>query len=279
MSLDPRLHAFRPDLADAHLKGQVEAALFVVGTPYRVVVGQAPLCRTPAGKLDSQLLFGESLRVFEVKHGWAWAQNDYDGYVGYVPLAAIREGTVHPTHQLCVPRSFRFSEADIKSPPLDHLSLATPLEGVIEGKFLALKDGGFVYHKHVEAFGTLHPDWVASAALLLNVPYLWGGRSALGIDCSGLVQTALRLAGRPARRDSYQQRDDERIGQELAPDAPLRRGDVIFSPGHVALAVDGATILHANAFHLAVAYEDLAEFKARLAKVGEAILKVRRPAA
>ena len=279
MILDARLHAVRPDLADAALEGQVMAERFVMGAPYRVVQGQLALRRSPGGALDSQLLFGESVRVFEIKEGWAWVQNVYDGYVGYVQAQGLAAGAAAPTHQVAVPRTFRFSAADIKAPPLDQLSLISPLAIVGESdRFLELADGGFVYRPHAEPLGTLHPDWVATAALLLHTPYLWGGRSALGIDCSGLAQLSLRGAGRVARRDSYQQRDDGRIGPALPGDQPPQRGDLLFSPGHVALAVDDQTILHANALDLRVAFEGLAAFRARLAARGEAITAIRRPA-
>src|SRR5690606_15854420 len=123
----------------------------------------------------------------------------------------------------------------------------------------------------------VHRDWVATAERFLQVPYLWGGRSALGLDCSALVQTALRLAGRLCLRDTYQQRDSETTGALLAPDAPVQRGDLIFSPGHVAIATGAETLVHANAWHLAVAHEPLAGFRHRLHSRGEAILLLRRP--
>jgi len=284
MSLDPRLHAFRPDLADRRLHGRVEAPRYAEGEPARIVVGQATLRRAPAAEApkDSELLFGEAVLVFDRQDGWAWVQAGRDGYVGYVEQEHLAAGASAPTHQVSALRTFRFSRPDIKSAPLDHLSLGTPLAATDErNRFLELADGGFVYAPHAEPTGALHHDYVATAERFLAVPYLWGGRSSLGLDCSGLVQTALRLAGRSCPRDTYMQRDDAGLGPEIGPERPLERplerGDLVFSPGHVAIATGAETLLHANAFHLAVAHEPLAGFRHRLKVAGQAIDRVRRP--
>jgi cell wall-associated NlpC family hydrolase len=281
MGLDPRLHAFRPDLADRRLQGQVEAQRFAAGQAAHVVAGQASLRRAPAADApqDSELLFGESVQVFDRRDGWAWVQAARDGYVGYVAAALLAEGDLAPSHQVAALRTFRFSRPDIKSPPLDHLSLGSPLAVTDEhSRFLQLADGGFVYAPHAEPAGVLHGDYVATAERFLAVPYLWGGRSALGLDCSGLVQTVLRLAGRPCPRDTYMQRDEAAVGREAPLDRPPERGDLLFSPGHVAIATGAETLLHANAYHLAVAHETLAGFRHRLKVTGQAIDRARRPA-
>lgn len=278
-SLDPRLHAYRPDLADLRLKGRVEAERFVAGEVARVVGGVVPLCRSPGGALDTQLLFGEAVEIFEEREGWAWVQAEQDRYVGYTPAAGLKRGRVSPTHRVSALLTFRFSEASIKSPPLDHLSLGTPLQAVDEhDRFLELADGGFVYAPHAELPQVRHADWVSTAERFLELPYLWGGRSALGLDCSGLVQTVLRLAGIACPRDTYQQFDSPALGAVLPPEAPLHRGDLVFSPGHVAIASGAETLVHANAFHLAVAHEPLVAFRRRLAQRDEAITRIRRPA-
>jgi cell wall-associated NlpC family hydrolase len=283
MALDPLLQAFRPDLADLRLKGRVEAGRFVAGSPARVVRGCVTLRREPgpAAAPDSQLIFGEQVLVFETRaDGWAWVQNLADGYVGYLEAAALVPGEAAPTHQLAALRSFRFSEASIKSPPLDQLTLGTPLLAAGEhDRFLALADGGFVYAPHAEPYGARHRDWVSTAERFLQVPYLWGGRSALGLDCSALVQRSLTLAGIACRRDTYMQRDDEGVGPRVALDRPPQRGDLVFSPGHVAIATGPETLVHANAWHLAVAHETLVGFRHRLHSRNESILLVRRPGA
>jgi cell wall-associated NlpC family hydrolase len=275
MSLDPRLNAVRRDLADIRLRGRVEAQRFVAGEARRVARGAADLRRGPAADapLDSQLRFGEAVMLFEEKDGWAWVQNQADGYVGYLEAAAPA-----PTHQVAALRTFRFAAADIKSPVLDHLSLGSPLVLADEhDRFIELADGGFVYATHAEPLGAAHRDWVGTAERFIDVPYLWGGRTALGLDCSALAQTALTLAGRPCPRDTYMQRDSDAVGRALPPDAALHRGDLLFSPGHVAIASGPETVVHANAFHLMVAHEPLAGFRHRLAQRGEAITLVRRP--
>lgn len=276
--LDPRLNAFRPDLADCRLRDRVEAERYAEGEAARVAAGIVPLCRTPGGSLDTQLLFGEAVEIFEVKGGWAWVQAQADRYVGYVPAESLARGQPGPTHRVSALVTFRFSAASIKSPPLDHLSLGAPL--LIAGeqdRFLELADGGFVYAPHAEPIEVRHGDWVSTAERFLELPYLWGGRSALGLDCSALVQTSLRLAGFTCPRDTYQQVDSPALGAVLPPDTPLRRGDLVFSPGHVAIASGAETLVHANAFHLAVAHEPLAGFRYRLAHRGEAITRIRRP--
>lgn len=281
MGLDPRLNVFRPDLADRRLQGRVEATRFAAGEPARVIAGQASLRRAPAtdAPQDSELLFGEAVTVFDRQDGWAWVQAARDRYVGYVAAAQLADGQSAPTHQVSALRTFRFSRPDIKSPPLDQLSLGSPLAATDErNRFLELADGGFVYAPHAEPQGAHHADYVATAERFLAVPYLWGGRSALGLDCSGLVQTVLRLAGRSCLRDTYMQRDEAELGPETPLDRPLERGDLVFSPGHVAIATGAETLVHANAYHLAVAHEALAGFRHRLKVAGQAIDRVRRPA-
>lgn len=281
MTLDPRLNAYRKDLADSRLEGRVEAARFVEGRAARVVRGHLDLRREPAADaaLDTQLLFGEPVTLFEGRQdGWAWVQSGADGYVGYVEAAGLAEGEVEPTHQVAALRTFRFSAPDIKSQPLDHLSLGARFSATDEhDRFLELADSGFVYAPHAEPVGAIHPDYVATAERFLDVPYLWGGRTALGLDCSALVQTVFRLAGRVCPRDTYMQRDDEGLGPEVEEGERLQRGDLIFSPGHVAIASGAETLVHANAYHLAVAHEDLAGFRHRLANLDQVIQRVRRP--
>lgn len=283
MTLDPRLNAYRPDLADLRLQGQVEAERFVAGSPARVIRGCTALRREPGPEaaLDTELVFGERVLVFETRAaGWAWVQNLADGYVGYLEAASLTAGEAAPTHQVAALRTFRFSAPDIKSPPLDQLTLGSALIATDEhDRFLELADGGFVYAPHAEPHGVVHRDWVATAERFLQVPYLWGGRTALGLDCSALVQRALTLAGMACLRDTYQQRGSDLCGALLPPDTPLQRGDLVFSPGHVALATGAETLVHANAWHLAVAHEPLAGFRHRLATRNEAILLVRRPGA
>ncbi|MFG1301974.1 C40 family peptidase [Xanthobacter sp. V3C-3] len=276
-SLDPRLTPARPDLAAESLRGQVEAARFVAGTQRRVAVPVAPLRRRPAGDapLDTEALFGEQVRVFEDDpEGWSWVQLAGDRYVGYMPTDALVPPGPAPTHRVRALRTFVFPGPDIKLPPREALVLGSAVVvRELTGAFAVTPDG-FVPAVHLAEAGERATDFVAEAGRFLGVPYLWGGRSSLGLDCSGLVQTALAATGVAAPRDSDMQ--EAGLGTPVPLDAPLRRGDLLFWPGHVAIAEDADTILHANAFHMAVAREPRAGAIARIAAAGSALRSIRR---
>ncbi|MBK5959416.1 peptidase P60 [Rhodoplanes elegans] len=280
MTLDPRLTPARPDLAASHLRGQVEAERFVDGVPRVVVAAQAPLRRRrePDAPLDTEALFGEVVTVYEADdEGWSWAQLD-DGYVGYLPSEALAAPGPAPTHRVAALRTFVFPAASIKTPPVTTLSLGARVAVArTEGVFAVLATGGFVFSAHLASIDTVEPDFVAVAETFVGTPYLWGGKSSLGLDCSGLVQVALAAAGIAAPRDSDMQ--ERGLGTALpAPHdlASWRRGDLVFWTGHVAIVRDAATILHANAHHMAVAIEPAAAAVARIAAAGGAITSVRR---
>jgi cell wall-associated NlpC family hydrolase len=276
--LDPRIHAFRPDLAAQSLRGRVKAERFTAGRPAQVVHGVADLRTAPSAeaRLGSQLLCGEAVTVYDETDGWAWVQNGTDGYVGYVAADAL-SGDIHqPTHRVTALRSFHFPEPNIKAPPLDALSLSSQVAVVAErGRFSELANGGWVYSSHLGTIENRHRDYVATALRFLGTPYLWGGKDSLGLDCSGLVQVALALAGVPAPRDSDMQAGG--LGEALAEGAPPRRGDLVFFPGHVAIALGDAEVVSANAWHLQVTAEPLADLVARVqAEYGRGIEVIRR---
>ncbi|MFS8035975.1 C40 family peptidase [Xanthobacter sp. AM11] len=274
---DPRRTPARPDLAAAGLEGVVAAARYVAGEVRRVAVPVAPLCRRPAGDapLETQALHGESVRVFEDDgEGWSWVQLEADLYVGYMPTDALAPLALPPTHQVCALRTFVFPGPDIKLPPREALVAGSRvMVGEVRGAF-AVTPEGFLPWVHLCALGEREADFVAVAARYLGVPYLWGGRSSLGIDCSGLVQAALAAAGLMAPRDSDMQ--EAELGAPVPLDAPVRRGDLLFWPGHVAIAEDADTLLHANAFHMMVAREGRAEALARIADAGLSLRAIRR---
>ncbi|HRJ61483.1 MAG TPA: NlpC/P60 family protein [Azospirillaceae bacterium] len=258
--LDRRRHPFRPDLAALSLQGRVAAERYVVGERHVVVAGRAPLRAEPdpARPLDSELLFGESFDVYDRRDGWAWGQCGTDGYVGWVPAAALAPAAnAVPTHMLAARYSFLFPAPDIKAPVLDTLPMGAQLTVVADhGRFLELAEGrGFVFAGHAVPLAEwgAAPDPVVVAESLLGVPYLWGGRSPLGIDCSGLVQLCLAAAGVSAPRDSDMQREELGERVEGAP----RRGDIACFPGHVALMRDDSHVVHATAHHLSVCIEPL----------------------
>ncbi len=281
MTLDPRLHAVRPDLADRRLRSDVVAESYCDGQARQVVTGLADLRRQPSAEapLDAQIWYGEAVTLFEESAGWAWVQAERDGYVGYTPLSSLGDALAPtPTHWITAPMSLRFPAADIKALPLDRLPMGSLLRAVdSKDSFLELHDGSFVFARHAAPPDEIEEDWPETALRFLGVPYLWGGRSMMGIDCSGLVQTALILSGRRVLRDSDMLRDLAELGQDLPPDSPRRRGDLLFSPGHVVMAVNGEEIVHANAHHLAVVREAFATFAQRIAARGESVSHLRRP--
>jgi cell wall-associated NlpC family hydrolase len=278
--LDPRVTPARADLAAEFLRGQVEAARFVAGEPCRIVAPIAPLRRAPdlAAPLETQALFGEAAVVYEARGDWRWVQLARDGYVGYLPADALGPAQT-PTHTIATLRTHAYPGPTIKRPPRFALSFSALVEVVrSEGDFAGTADGLFLYARHLAPIGAREADFVAVAERFAETPYLWGGRTSEGIDCSGLAQTALASAGVPAPRDSDMQ--EAALGQPLPLDgAPgrLQRGDLVFWKGHVAIMRDAATILHANGWAMKVTSEPLAEARARIEKSGGgAITSIRR---
>jgi hypothetical protein len=284
MELDPRVNAFRPDLADARLEGRVSSSRFVAGAPSRVAAPSAPLKRAPAADapLDSEVLRGEIFTVFDTRDGWSWGQLATDGYVGYVPAAALGPLGVEPTHRIAIQRTFIYPGPDMKLPVAGALSVGSRLtlgaEATTRGTlYREIAGGGWI--AAAAALPVEAPpgrDFVAVAARFLHVPYLWGGRTSLGLDCSALVQVSLAAAGIASPRDTDQQ--ERSLGKPLAGgiEAPLRRGDLVFWKGHVAILLDGETIIHASGHHLAVAVEPLRTAVARIARSGARPSSLRR---
>ena len=277
MPLDPRLNPYRHDLAAAHLRGQVEAAHFADGTIYEVIEPIADLRRVPAHEaaLDTQALKGERVTVYEMtEEGWAWGQLANDGYVGYLSANALGPLGASPTHRVIVPRTFGFPAADIKLPPMIALPMGAGIAVARTTEKFAVDGYGWHYPLgHVAPLDATASDYVAIAERFLSVPYLWGGKSSLGIDCSGLVQIALNTAGQPCPRDSYMQ--ERVLGTLVAPD-DIRRGDLVFWKGHVAIARDSETLIHANAHHMMVAIEPIAEAVARIKATGSDVAAIKR---
>jgi cell wall-associated NlpC family hydrolase len=280
MSLDRRLFAYRPDLADARLRDIVEADLYLVGELADVVVPVAPLSpkADPNCGIDTEVLLGETLRIFDRKDGFAFAQSERDGYVGYIPLAALGSTAQH-THQIIVPRTFLYREAELKTYPIATLSMASRLCFVDEvekrgTKYLLTDRGEAVIARHCLPLGqVMGGDRVDVALMYLETPYLWGGRSGLGIDCSGLVQMAMAMVGEAAPRDTDMQFSalGERIERK-----DLSRGDLVFWKGHIGLMEDEATLLHANGHTMSVARENLDEAIQRIGWLYDAPTGYRR---
>jgi hypothetical protein len=257
---DRRVTPARPDLAAASLRGKVEAARYVEGWRRRVIDGVAPLRRAPSHEapLETEALYGESVVVYEEHEGWAWGQLERDFYVGFIPASALGLPVV-PTHRLAALRSFAYPGPSIKLPPVAALSLGARLAiKERQGDFGVTADGLHIYAPHLAPVDAREPDFVAIAERFLETPYLWGGRTSQGIDCSGLVQTALAEAGVAAPRDSDMM--EAALGTPVAFDetlGDLRRGDFVFWKGHVGIMRDAETLLHANGWHMKVVSEPL----------------------
>jgi cell wall-associated NlpC family hydrolase len=278
--LDPRRNAYRDDLAAESLEGRVQAPRYAAGSRRQVIRASVPLRRKPlaAAGLDTEALFGETVMVYDQAHGWAWCQLERDRYVGYVPASALSAEVRAPTHRIRSLGTFLYPVADTKAPPLMHLSMGA-LVSVAEtaGNLARLAGGGFVVTRHLIEAGRHARDFVEIAERFIGTPYLWGGRTRIGLDCSGLLQLALEAAGIACPRDSDMQQSE--LGSELLIPQTLEgleRGDLVFWPGHVGIMTDGVMLLHANAYHMAVAVEPLVWAVERIAKTGSAIARIKR---
>ena len=280
--LDRRLHAYRPDLAEAGLEGRVEALRFVPGTRARVgvpVVGLRPAPDLAKG-IDTELLLGEDVTVFDRAEGWCWVKAASDGYVGYLPEAALSDALVEPTHIVTVQRTFLYLEAELRKPHKSILSMGSRVRIVGEAetrgnRYAMLDDGTAIFAKHLQPIGAGEGgDYVDVASRFIETPYLWGGRSGLGIDCSGLVQLSMLMTGRSAPRDTDMQ--SATLGEPIGR-SELRRGDLVFWKGHVAVLEDSETIIHANGHTMTVARENLEEAIKRIGWLYQQPTGYRRP--
>jgi cell wall-associated NlpC family hydrolase len=275
---DGRLTPARADLAASRLRGLVDATRYVEGRAMQVVEASASLRRSPApdAPLETEALYGEKVTVYDESEGFAWAQLERDDYVGYLPLAALGPPTA-ATHRVSTLRTHAYPGPSIKLPPRMALSLGARLAVVRQdGDFAVTSDGLWLWERHLADVGSREEDFVAVAERFLEAPYLWGGRTSEGIDCSGLVQTALTAAGIAAPRDSDML---EALGEPVAFDgaAPLARGDLVFWKGHVGIMCDAQTLLHANGFHMKVVSEPLEQARGRIAVSGGGdVTSVRR---
>ncbi|PAY09804.1 peptidase P60 [Bradyrhizobium sp. UFLA03-84] len=277
---DPRLTPARDDVAAKYLEGKVKAARFVEGETFEVMDAIAPLRRAPAADAEqmTQALRGERVTIYDRNgEGWAWGQLADDGYVGWIPEATLAKPGAAPTHKVTALRTLAFPRPSIKLPPVEALALGSKLAIVREdGAFAVTREGWHLPRRHLAPLDTMAPDFVAIAEQFVGTPYLWGGKSSLGIDCSGLVQIALTASGTGCPRDSDMQQ--EGLGGELASaeSKHLQRGDLIFWKGHVAIARDATTIVHANAHHMATVVENTQAAIARIKAAGSEVVAIKR---
>lgn len=277
--LDPRRHAYREDLAAEHLRDRIEAERFVAGERRQVGAPALPLRRAPRfdATLDTEALLGETLAVYEEHEGWAWVQLEHDDYVGYMPSAELVPVTAPPTHRIAALRTYVFPAPDSKVPPLSMLSLNARVTVTEErGRYLRLANGGFVYGAHAVPVAQPVEDFVTVAETFLGAPYLWGGRTSIGLDCSGLVQLAAAAGGHALPRDADMQAAEAGEAIDWQEGRALARGDLVFWEGHVGIMTSAEDFLHANAHHMAVQREPLRKAVERIKAAGFDVTGARR---
>lgn len=280
VALDPNLNPYRADIAALALKGSVVAAKFVAPTPYQVTGGVASLRKVGAedGEQLSQALHGDIVDIYQEVDGFGWGQMRCDGYVGWFDMVALSSPILPVTRKVATLRTYAFSDPSPKAPPHFLLSLNAQVceTGEVENGFVHCARAGWVYSAHLAALDHKATDAVTIAEQFMHAPYQWGGVESLGLDCSGLVQTAYKAAGIELPRDSYMQAtcgNEVVIGSDFQ---GLKRGDIICWRGHVALLLDDATIIHANSHHLKVSQEPLAQASVRICALYGDIIGIRR---
>ena len=284
---DPRRHAVRPDLADSRLADLLpEDHPVVDGALEQVIAPVVPLFAQPDARYEraTEALLGERVMVFEDKDGFSWCQMQSDGYVGYIPTAALTPEVVEPTHRVAALRTFVYGDPDMKSPVSAAVFMGA--EVAVAGEdpdtgMVQIGEGEWVFAAHLSAVDAVASDPVAVAETFLHTPYLWGGRSSLGLDCSALTQRAFAACGRVLPRDSDLQETEpcDWLSDDLGQDwKAARRGDLVFWEGHVALMASDTHLVHASAHTMTVCHEDLATAVARIEAAGSGLpTLVRRP--
>lgn len=270
--MDRRLTPATPRVAHISLKGRVDAPRYVEGDRLRIAMPLVDLLRGPRGARERQLVLGEAFTVIDRSDGHAFGFAAKDGYCGWLPEVALAEGP-KPTHWVASAGTHLYPEPRVQAPEISALPMGAQVAVIgVSGKFLETTSG-FVPAPHLRELGDHLADPVAVAAGFLGTPYLWGGNSRAGIDCSGLVQVALGACGIAAAGDSDLQ---QVLGADLATGQPLRRGDLLFWKGHVAMVVDEARLIHANGHTMSVAHEGIDACIARVLEQGGGPVTHRR---
>ena len=264
---DPRRTPANDRVIAAHLKlAPSGSQVAVTGQRAQIIAPVVDLLRREEGPRDRQLLMGDVVTVYENRAGWAFVQAVKDDYVGYVPTDAVGND-VPLTHWVSAPATHLYERADFKSPDVHALSLGSFVQVLDQEGLFSRTPMGFAPTKHLSRLGENQRDPVAVAQALIGTPYLWGGNSRWGIDCSGLVQMACLACGITCPGDSDQQ--EAELGILLPNGTSPQRGDLLFWKGHVAWVSDTNTLLHANAHHMAVVLEPLADAISRIEAQGD----------
>lgn len=270
--MDRRLTPATPRVAHVSLKGQLEAPRYTEGEKCRISMPLVDLLRSPGGARDRQLLLGEAFTVIDHQDGYAFGFAAKDGYCGWLAEAAVGEGP-KPTHWVASPGTHLYPEPRVQAREIAALSMGAQVAVIVQGAKFTETTQGFIPTPHLLPLGQHHKDPVTVAESLLGTPYLWGGNSRAGIDCSGVVQGALLACGFKAPGDSDLQQS---LGHEIPEGDSLKRGDLLFWKGHVALVVDADRLIHANGHSMSVAYEGIAACIARISAAEGAPVSHRR---
>jgi hypothetical protein len=279
-AFDPRVTPARADLAAAHLKGKVEAQRFIEGRAAQTIRGTVSLRNTPSfdGRLETEILFGERFTIYEAKNGWVWGKCALDSYVGYARESEFATSGLTPTHRVTAFKTALLNQPELKSAASDFLPFNAKVAVLgEEERYARICDELYIFAGHLAPLAHREADWVKIAERFVGFPYLWGGKTADGLDCSGIIQLALEAGGISAPRDTDMMEMALGISISARPDfAGLQRGDLVFWGDHMGVMLDAARLLHANAFHMAVAVEPLSEAVTRIARNEGAVRAIKR---